>query len=592
MSNQRPITDDVLMDYNEGTLDVAKAREVQESLKHDERLARAYDALCKQEEDLFDLGRSVREMLPSINLVDSIMRVLDLESQPEDALESELSRLGEYLKANLPKIEIAGNISNLLQEEQQEPTTTLEKELTSLGKTLRAKTPSINVVPSIRVAIGAKPYPNSSTIIDYATYKAGRKRTTSLSWGALTAIAASVVVGFTFLIVQIVQPTQTRRFDIAKERVSESRNLKTHPQAVPLPSSESDSLALKQTRSKESLLLSSVPRPPSISEKEKSDEQQDDGFTLDDLLRAKKSSLEGQAEALALLARWGMLDPDEVRRLLKEGKLSPIQLAGLSRFLPTEEAIELLKQALQENPDLLAVRLALAKKLMEDPATYNEAQQQLALLREQAPDNALIHYLEARLRLASGDYTGAVALLEYASNFNTGSTYTVYSAQYHSAALQAAGMSAELADTLAAFYAGTEEYGFLTQLRTDLMHYGAYLESSGDYEAAFDIYKSVLLLGQQITNGASYLYEYLAGLDTQSAALEAIDALATLIQIPGGLQTLQIASEILAEGFNAFLEYTDLFEGILGINNVAQLVQVINMILQTGDINYLQNLTM
>jgi len=177
--------------------------------------------------------------------------------------------------------------------------------------------------------------------------------------------------------------------------------------------------------------------------------------------------------------------------------------------------------------------------------------------------------------------------IEYASAFQTGSAYALENAQYHSAALEAAGFPSDVAQMLAAFNAGSDEYGFVTQLGNDLLSYGAYYESIGDYDTAMAIYKGVNQLGLQINQGADFSNEMLAGLDTQSGAIEAIDALAELMNIPGGAYTVEIAYTVFMQGMDFFLENTSVFENMIGDAEAENILHSVQQIMQVGDIRYM-----
>ena len=78
----------------------------------------------------------------------------------------------------------------------------------------------------------------------------------------------------------------------------------------------------------------------------------------------------------------------------------------------------------------------------------------------------------------------------------------------------------------------------------------------------------------------------LAGLDTQQGAIEAMDALADMMDIPGGAYTVEIAYTVLMQGMDFFLEYTDVFENMIGNAEAANMLQIIQRIMQVGDLQY------
>ena len=101
------------------------------------------------------------------------------------------------------------------------------------------------------------------------------------------------------------------------------------------------------------------------------------------------------------------------------------------------------------------------------------------------------------------------------------------------------------------------------------------------------IYKGVNQLGLQVNQGADFSNEMLAGLDSQRAAVEAIDALAKLMNIPGGAYTVEVAYTVLMQGMDFFLEYTSVFENLIGNAEAQNILQAVQQIMQVGDIRYL-----
>lgn len=588
-------TEDVLLDYLDGVLDAEAETALREELQRNAELCRALEALQAEQQALFDLGRELRVAVPSIHAVDSVMETLNDTVIAASPLENELVQLGDALKAAQPMVDLAGNISTLLPGVKSgENNTSLEQELATVGELLRVQTPRVNLVSKVMAGVRKESSTQPTSLSEYAMRKSAARRNASLSWRLIAAVAAGLVVGIGLFLVVMVQPARVRRMEVARNAQSRpALTVEERPENPAPPLREGEAFSFSGAGSGELEQLSAMARPASREGVVPAYEEEapaESGFTVQDILRAKQKALAGQADALAMLARWGALDPDEVRRLFAGGYLTAAQIAGMSRFLPDGEAADLLRAAVKQTPDDPALRFALASQLMGDPAGYEEALQHLAALREVSPENALVHYMDAQLRFAMGDYSGALAGLESAAALETGNAYGLANAQYHSAALQAAGLAVELADTVAAFYAGTDEYGAISQMKTDLLGYGQYFESVGDYDAAMAVYKSIGLLGQQVMQGANYSNEYLAGLDTQVTAIEAMSALADIMDIPGGLQTIQDTYDVFVESLNIFLEYTHLLDTVTNISDINTVLTAVNDILQTGDIRYLQSL--
>jgi len=546
------------------------------------------EMLRAQEAALHDLGNALREVAPSVDVCDAVMkRVRRLEAE-NDFLAQALLEVGSDLRISAPTLDIAGDVMVSIAEQQLAASTAkLEEELVETGEEIRALAPRVDVVEEVMDEVASGRLDNVTSFAAARRAKVVRRNASPFSWRFVAATAACVLAVLGFVVMQMAQPPALRGRDIAQRVQTVSSEQK--PQQS-MRYQEGEPLGFKPASSDQRIsILSSTQRPAAAAPVKEGDAQKKDvqlAVNVEDVIAAKREALADNLDALAQLARWGALDPDEVRRLLAEGVISLKELAGISRFLPEEEARALLKDAVTKEPNDPLLRYALAKNLMNDPEQYDEALRQLSLFHDLTPDNSLSYYMDAQIRLSQGDYAGALQAIEYASAFQSGSAYALENAQFHSAALQAAGFPADVAQMLAAFNAGTDEYGFITQLGSNLLGYGAYYESIGDYDTALAIYKGVNQLGLQINQGADFSNEMLAGLDTQQGAIEAMDALADMMDIPGGAYTVEIAYTVLMQGMDFFLEYTDVFENMIGNAEAANMLQIIQRIMQVGDLQY------
>ncbi len=588
---QHDITRVELLAYLENALASDAMAAVQARLIHDDALAAELQRLREQEAGLRDLGGALRDVVPSISVREQVMhRIRAQQAASEDSLEAELTALGGDLRAQTPSTDVVSSVMERLPEARRATDTQrLEQALVAVGDEIRRRAPRVEVADQVAADVAAEKSPNISSLAAYNKRKALRRRESPLSWRAVAAAAACLAVGLTVLMSQILQPTATDRLNIARQEQGAPTMNQRRDVSRPDSQDGGAPLPFKQVASNEAItLLSNMMRP--TTEEDGSDDPHAHGssqeLSIEAILAARREALGGKSESLALLARWGALDPDEVRRLLEQGHISTAELAGLSRFLPEEEAIALLEQAIIQSPDDPALRYALARQLMEDPARHGQALEHLAMLKELAPGNSLPYYMDAQLLLAQGDYAGALQMLEYAASFGAGSAFALDGAQYHAAALLAAGLPADVAQMLAAFNAGGNEYASVTQLSYDLLSYGAYFESLGDYETALAIYKSVNRLGLQISQGALFSNEQLAGLDAQMAAIEAVNALSQVLNDPAILSTVDGAYDLFMEGLNVFLDNTRVIENMLGDSDITAVLRVIQRILMWGDLRY------
>lgn len=547
--------------------------------------------LLAQEDALRDLGNALREVTPSVDIRDAVLERVQALEMESDSFAQALIEVGNELRDVTPHLDISGTVMKRIAAQWQTASTTeLENELVETGKEIRALAPRVHLAKELMDEVASERLNNVTAISAARRTKAMHRNASPFSWRFVAAVAACVLAVLGFVALQMAQPSTLRGQHVASHNsfgadTTQSQQ-KSGGSTARLREGEAIGFNPVSTQERIPLFVPPVSNPPARENDPKQQNELRLAVDVDAVIAAQREALSGKSDALARLARWGALDPDEVRRLLAEGVISLKELAGLSRFLPENEARALLKDALTKEPNDPMLRYALAKNLMNDPEQYDEALRQLSLLRDLSPDNSLSYYMDARIRLAQGDYVGALQSMEYASAFQSGSAYALENAQYHSTALQAAGVPANVAQMLAAFNAGSDEYGFVTQLGSDLLDYGAYYESIGDYETAMAIYKSVNQMGVQVNQGADYSNEMLAGLDTQRGAIEAMDALADMMDIPGGAYTVEIAYTVFMQSMDFFIEYTDVFESMIGDAEAENLLQTVQQIMQVGDLRY------
>ncbi|MCK5863211.1 MAG: hypothetical protein KAH38_12050, partial [Candidatus Hydrogenedentes bacterium] len=496
---ENDITTAMLLAYRDQALDSDGMKKVRDELAVDSKLHDIYQALLAQEDSLYDLGVTLRDVMPSLDIQNEVMGRLQHLAVEAEPFAQVLLDMGRELRAAVPALDIADDVMKSIVGLRQEVSATqLEEELIETGKEIQRLVPRIDIAEDVvnEVTVGQ---PANVTSFPAAKHTRLIRRRSSVSWSFFAAAAACVLAILAFIVMQMVQPLALRGLDVAEQDPSVTGERRSDPST---PYHEGESLLFTPVSTDQRIPLSvgSVTEPPV-----KEDEPQEDlrsAVDIKNVIAARREALEGKGDSLARLAHWGALDLDEVRRLLAEKAISLKELAGISRFLPEEEARLLLENAVAQHPNDPLLRYALAKNLMNDTARYDDASRQLASFQELAPDNSLSYYMDAQLRLAEGDYAGALQIMEYASAFQSGSAYALESAQHHSAVLQAAGVSGDVAQMLSAFDAGANEYGVVTQLGEELLGYGAYYESIGDYDTALAIYKGVNQLGLQINQGS------------------------------------------------------------------------------------------
>ncbi len=582
------ITAAMLPAYHDGALPPAMMARVRDALERDAELRAAYETLLEQDALLYDLGAALHDATPSVDVSDAVMTRLRESHSENDAVETALYALGDALRETAPDVEMTAEVMAQLPATPN-ALSSVEKDLVETGEALRLLAPRTDVVAPVMSKVAERDVGGEQRFDAYARRKAARREDVLFSWRFVAAAAACVLAILGVLVIQLSQPPAPQHMHTAHRPQHQEPQQPAQPSAPPAALHEGEPLQFLPGPSDDRIsLLTAATRPETTPEFDPTRHREDpeDGITAEDIIAARREALGGQSDALALLARWGALDPDEVRRLLDAGQLSPFELAGLSRFLPDDEARALLEQALQQSPDNASLRFALARNLMLDPASYDEALQQLAMLKRLAPDNSMPYYLDAQIRFAQGDYDGALEALSRAAVFQSGNAFALDYAQQHHAALHAAGMSEDAAQLLAAFNAGAEEYNAAMELSYDLLSYGAYFESMGDYESALAVYKNIHYLGLQLTQGATVSNELLAGLDVQMTAIQALDTLAAIIDLPGSAQTIEMAYAVFMEGLDFFLEYTNVFEYLLSGTNTQHILNIARYMMQHGDLAF------
>ena len=238
------------------------------------------------------------------------------------------------------------------------------------------------------------------------------------------------------------------------------------------------------------------------------------------------------------IRQWATLTTEQARDIFAAKQHMPEAVAGAAVALLPEQREIALVTVIGRMPEDPAVRFSLAKSYATAPERSTAAIQTLNEVESLDKENALPMYVEARVRLESGDVAGALAVLEQAAELSRASAYALRSAQFREQALIASGMSPETARLLTAMTAGMDEYDFLCQLGNDLLQYGRYYAENGDTQTAESIYRSVQRLGQQLNAGADFLPEQMAALDVERQAVVLMQDLYTALGAEDGVEAL------------------------------------------------------
>ncbi len=236
--------------------------------------------------------------------------------------------------------------------------------------------------------------------------------------------------------------------------------------------------------------------------------------SLEDILEARRKALVDDTNALASLAEWASLSPEEALAILEKSGYSPESILGVMPYLDAEQSLAILKDAVAKFPRDSQLRFALAKELL-DSEDFLSARQQLEQWSKLDPENGLPVYMDAQVLLAQGDIEGARAALYDASQYDKLDTFSVAAAKYHRDALIASGIDPNTAKLLAGMSAFNGDYSQLQTLGQSFLDEGSKLQSAGDYLGAADMYKSAAELGENIVDGTSFPNEALEGVSLQ-----------------------------------------------------------------------------
>ena len=313
-------------------------------------------------------------------------------------------------------------------------------------------------------------------------------------------------------------------------------------------------------------------------------------LTVEDLIAARRDISAGK-NSWASLLRLATLDPEAAKAVVDDPDASPEAIVGASSSLSPEQAEEALLTAVGHLPDAPYVRFAVVRAQEACNAPPQTIQEQLAVLRELDPDNALALYIEAKMLLDAGETEAALEVLAEARKLREAGPYPLDSSAAREQALAAGGADPEAAKLLSALTAGVDEYEYLCDLGNDLIDHGEEFQELGELEAAQEILESVQQLGEQIEAGATVIQEQLAGLDIQYAATLALEGLYTALGSFGDIEALTAQTFDLVEGFESIVNLFAALDAFLFSDADSGIWALISdVILQTGDLNILDEL--
>jgi len=469
----------------------------------------------------------------------------------------------------------------------------LRADLEALGQDLAAAAPTIDFLEDVMSAVGAtsaspkvapfRTRPKPSTAPP-ARRTAGRR-----AWLGLAA-AAVFILGLSLLAWLGGVPMSTREIRVAQQPLA--------PPAADRTGSDSDDKDRTASEDHSEFVPVSPPVsvPRSVGPVELEDtgpktdtgkREPSQGLTLEEVLKARRKALLDGVDRLSLMSQWASLTPEEARELISKSGLSREALIGAAQFLPPDEAEAVLKAAVSQSPDDPYLRYALAKNYCQDQQHAAEALEQLNAWSNLDPENSLPLYMEAQLRFAQNDPEGALGALETAASYGSASSYGLGAAAYGEQALVANGMAPDVARFLVATTAGSTQSSAVTDLGRELVRYGQYYASLGDYNTAKQVYNAVRQMGVQLVEGAALSNEQLAGLDTQVVALDAFQQLYSIFEDPANQMILTAAYNTVLDSLALLGTFFASFDALLSAANPNTANQIASEVIRNGDLNIL-----
>lgn len=536
--------------------------------------------LKAQEQALYELGDEIRAKAPDMDFCDDIMAMVAQESSENsastDPLEDALYALGDLLRHNTQKIDV------------------LPQVLASVKHNSNDQNDSVLHDNPDAVDKLHQPSSHTSTVVNLSEYRKQQAKTKShtprrkvsaafVSWGLVAAMILLIsVAGYQVVLFnnpnlagnqiamngENITDHNDQTMQSLNDRISDSTNNGADDNIGAMRNLINNLLQETDDTTTE--------RPARLALRE---------ISLKDALDARQKAGRQDGDAINTLRQWAGLSSEEANRLLEDGELDFDVLIGAGLFLTPEEAIALLRDAVENDPENPFLRYALAKNLGMVDGGLADALLQLEAWSGLDSENALPHYYNALAQFSLGDSQAALASLHAAGGMGSASAYALDSARYTEQILIAGGMNPETARFLAATTAGSGQYSDLTALSQELLNYGSYYESIGDYETAKEIYQSLNNLGNQVADGAIVANERLAGMDIQFQSINAFEGLYDIFQDPANLRILEQTFHSFVQTLNEFTHYMEDYNQLLSIADINLASVISDIIFQQGDLD-------
>lgn len=579
--------------YIEGDLDPFRSHRLEQHIAADPVLRADIHALAAMHARMQHDADALQNGLPTVEITDAIMakiRAQRAETPDAAAIPPEVQdALDAFMEDALPPeaMDFLHHAAegNTAVRRAFHAAVRLKGDLEAIGESIAANAPPVDLIDDvmrdIRSAALTRRAPNTG---DTRTRRRARPAPiTHWQWITLAA-AACLVLG-----IGLVTLWNATRLNVNRtaEHIARIDVIPKTSDSHDLPARQDD--ALQERDAMEAVSSPIVPAmegeiPAPVSEDEPA-QRRSKGISVQDIINARREAMLRDPMALARMLQWGTLTVDEARGLIEEGGLSNEALAGVAQFLPPEEAAEVLRQMVEANPSDPYLRAALAKKYAEADAMTAESLAELQAWSDLDPNNGMPYYLEARLHFEMNDFESGLNALTLASGRTIGDAYSLQAARSRQEAFAASGMNPEAARLIAALSAGLGESRDAVAMAQQLMQYGQYYESIGDYDTAQQIYESIRQMGGQLVNGAALGHERQAGIEIQIQAVEAIQQIYAILQDPVNMRALEAAYTGLVNSLSQIVLFLEQFEDLLNYASEDLINQIAERLLRQGNLS-------
>ncbi len=579
--------------YIEGDLDPFSSHRLEQRMAGDPALRTEIHALAAMHARMRRDADALQRGLPAIELTDAIMASIHTqhsEAPDTSAIPMEIQHaLDAFMEDALPPEELVrlrrAAEDNVAVRAALRAAARLKGDLEAIGESIAGNAPKVDLIDDVmrdvRSAALTRRAPNA------AKTRAGNRARPALftawQWAGLAA-AACLVLGIGALTLWNAARLEGTRFPdrIARlDDVSRTTAAADQPQVLD-DVSQGDAIIESVLPPIGRLTQEDIATP--LPEDDSSD-LKGKGISVQDIINARREAMLRDPKAITRMLQWGTLTAEEARGLIEEGGLSSEALAGVAQFLPPEEAAEILRRAVENNPNDPYLRAALAKKYAETDDGTAESLAELQAWSNLDPNNGMPHYMEARLYFEMNDYESGLNALTLASARTIGDPYSLQSARNRQEAFIASGMNPEAARLIAALSAGLGESRDAVAMAQQLLQYGQYYESMGDYDTAQQIYESIRQMGGQLVNGAALGYERQAGLEIQIQAVEAIQQIYAILQDPLNMRALEATYTGLVNSLSQVIDFLGQFEDLLNYASEDLIHQIAERILRQGNLS-------